>query len=73
MKDLMKNKYDTYRDLEKVFAADFIRDLTTGKPKYGYKNTILLDSSSEKLQKHLENSLIVPPFEEKDLLLNLDE
>ena len=33
----------------------------------------MLDSSSIKVQKHLENSLIVPPFEAKDLLIDLDK
>lgn len=56
--DIMKDQFDTYRDLERVWGSDLFKD----DPKFRASNTLLIDSEDVKVQLWLENSIITDPY-----------
>ena len=60
--ELAENEWDTYRDLQKVFQSNIF-----ALKKFDRKNTLLIDSESEKVQLWLENSLIIDPYTKEDV------
>ena len=60
--ELAENEWDTYRDLQKVFHSNIF-----ALKKFDRKNTLLIDSESEKVQLWLENSLIIDPYTKEDV------
>ena len=61
---IKEEKYDTYRDLQKIFSDDLVRSR-----KFSDKNTILIDSDSRKVQLWLDNALITEPYTKEDVAL----
>lgn len=43
--DIMKDQFDTYRDLERVWGSDLFKD----DPKFRASNTLLIDSEDVKV------------------------
>ncbi len=54
---LKEEKYDTYRDLHRIFKDPFF----AGKG-YSEQNTLLVDSDSRKVQLWLDNTMITEPY-----------
>jgi len=67
---LAVNDWDTYRDLDKIFASDFTKDEATDEQIYSYQNTLMIDSDSNKVQFDLANSLIKRPYDWCDVQLS---
>ena len=56
--ELLRDPFDTYRDLERVWAtSDVFKGLV-----FDQKNTLLVDSDSLKVQLFLENSIVTEPY-----------
>jgi len=56
--ELLRDPFDTYRDLEKVWATpDVFKGLV-----FDQKNTLLIDSDSLKVQLFLENSIVTQAY-----------
>ena len=53
----MEKKWDTYRDLEKVFADPWCK-----KQGFNLKNTLLVDSDAKKIQLYIPNAIQTKPF-----------
>lgn len=59
---LAENKWDTYRDLNKIYKDEFSDQHGLNK-----SNTLLIDSEVRKVQYDLENSLVFPAYTQQDV------
>jgi len=62
MKKLAEKKWDTYRDLKKVWATDFCQE-----NGFGAENTLILDSDLPKVQLWLQNALVNSEYTIEDV------
>ena len=59
-----KNKWDTMRDLEKVWKEE----MTNNGYRFGPDNTLMIDDTKEKMREHPNNVLIVPELTAESLV-----